>query len=166
MPSAEDSLSWFDKLELFLDRCVRCGEAVIVLLLMLIVIGGLFYQTVWILWTTADCRQERFSQSLKTNKRQLESRTDYPNTPILSSAPSVLGESRGSGRSESSLQEENVRPEQGGIVSVAFFLHLGIRNEGSDAPDRSAIETVLNKAKDWYRYAPNCWIIYTIKRCG
>jgi hypothetical protein len=66
MPSAEDSLSWFDKFELFLDRCVRCGEAVIVLLLMLIVVAGLLYQTWWILWTTADCRQVRFAQSLKT----------------------------------------------------------------------------------------------------
>lgn len=95
------------------------------------------------------------------NKRQLESGADYPNSPVLSSTPSIPGESRGSGRSESSLQEENIRPNQGGIISVAFFLHLGIRPEGSDAPDRSAIETVLNKAKDWYRYAPNCWIIYT-----
>jgi len=41
------------------------------------------------------------------------------------------------------------------------FLHLGVRFEGSDAPDRKAIEKVLNKARDWVRYAPNCWLIYT-----
>jgi hypothetical protein len=43
------------------------------------------------------------------------------------------------------------------------FLHLGVRYEDSDAPNTKAIEEVLNKAKDWYRYAPNCWIIYTGK---
>ena len=41
------------------------------------------------------------------------------------------------------------------------FLHLGVRFEDSGAPDRDAIEAVLNRAKDWFRYAPNCWIIYT-----
>ena len=42
-----------------------------------------------------------------------------------------------------------------------MFLHLAIRFEDSQAPSRESIESVLNKAKDWYRYAPNCWIIYT-----
>jgi hypothetical protein len=41
------------------------------------------------------------------------------------------------------------------------FLHLGIRSGGSRAPDTDAIEKLLDKAIDWYRYAPNCWIIYT-----
>ena len=41
------------------------------------------------------------------------------------------------------------------------FLHLGVRFEGSQGPERASIETVLNGAKDWFRYAPNCWIIYT-----
>jgi hypothetical protein len=49
---------------------------------------------------------------------------------------------------------------------MSFFLHLGVRFENSDAPDTEAIETVLNKAKDWYRYAPNCWIVYTSKSAG
>jgi hypothetical protein len=45
---------------------------------------------------------------------------------------------------------------------LARFLHLGIRFEsGSRAPDREAVDGILNKAKDWYRYAPNCWLIYT-----
>jgi hypothetical protein len=45
---------------------------------------------------------------------------------------------------------------------MTFFLHLGVHTDGDpDAPKTSAIERVLNKAKDWYRYAPNCWIIYT-----
>jgi hypothetical protein len=43
------------------------------------------------------------------------------------------------------------------------FLHLGVRSDDSEAPDRKAIEEVLNKAKNWYRYAPNCWVIYTSK---
>lgn len=95
----------------------------------------------------------------ENDKRQLESGIDHPNTAILSGDSSILRESRGSRRIESS-QAENIGTGQGGIVSVAF-LHLGIQFEGSQAPDRKAIETVLNKAKDWYRYAPNCWIIYT-----
>ena len=41
------------------------------------------------------------------------------------------------------------------------FLHLGIQFEDSDAPTPSAIEELLDRAKDWFRYAPNCWIIYT-----
>ncbi len=44
------------------------------------------------------------------------------------------------------------------------FLHLGVYSEEDpDAPSRAAIERVLNKAKDWFRYAPNCWIIYTAR---
>jgi len=41
------------------------------------------------------------------------------------------------------------------------FLHLAVRRQDSEAPDNKAIEAVLDKAKDWYRYAPNCWLIYT-----
>ncbi len=44
---------------------------------------------------------------------------------------------------------------------MRMFLHLGVRFEDSDAPDRKAIEAVLDKARDWFRYAPSCWIIYT-----
>jgi hypothetical protein len=45
---------------------------------------------------------------------------------------------------------------------LPHFLHLAVRFEsGSRAPDREAIESVLDRAKDWYRYAPNCWVIYT-----
>lgn len=43
------------------------------------------------------------------------------------------------------------------------FLHLGINFKGIQ-PTSSMIdevETILNKAKDWFRYAPNCWLIYT-----
>jgi hypothetical protein len=41
------------------------------------------------------------------------------------------------------------------------FLHLAVTRQDSEAPDNKAIERVLDKAKDWYRYAPNCWLIYT-----
>ena len=40
------------------------------------------------------------------------------------------------------------------------FLHLGISSEITPA-DKSSIERRLNKARDWFRYAPNCWIVYT-----
>ena len=43
------------------------------------------------------------------------------------------------------------------------FLHLAVRFEDSQAPDRDAIEAVLNRAKDWYRYTPDCWLIFTSK---
>jgi len=44
------------------------------------------------------------------------------------------------------------------------FLHLGVHSEEDpNAPSRVEIERVLNKAKDWFRYAPNCWIIYTAR---
>lgn len=47
---------------------------------------------------------------------------------------------------------------------MAFFLHLGVRfKDSTEAPTKDAIEHVLNKAKDWYRYAPDCWIIYTAR---
>jgi hypothetical protein len=41
------------------------------------------------------------------------------------------------------------------------FLHLGVRFGNSETPTKKDIENVLNKAKDWFRYAPNCWLIYT-----
>lgn len=44
---------------------------------------------------------------------------------------------------------------------MSAYLHLGVNSEGSEAPARNTIESVLDKAKDWFRYAPNCWIIYT-----
>lgn len=41
------------------------------------------------------------------------------------------------------------------------YLHLAVRYEDSEAPRAKAIQEVLDKAKGWYRYAPNCWVIYT-----
>ena len=43
------------------------------------------------------------------------------------------------------------------------FLHLGINFKGAQPTSTmiDEVETVLNKAKDWFRYAPNCWLIYT-----
>jgi hypothetical protein len=42
------------------------------------------------------------------------------------------------------------------------FLHLGVSFAATDgAAERVAIEQVLDKARDWFRYAPNCWLIYT-----
>jgi hypothetical protein len=43
------------------------------------------------------------------------------------------------------------------------FLHLGVRFGDSESPTKKDIERVLNRAKDWFRYAPNCWLIYTHK---
>jgi hypothetical protein len=49
------------------------------------------------------------------------------------------------------------------IVTQFQFLHLGIHfKNGSPTAERiEEVESVLNKAKDWFRYAPNCWLIYT-----
>jgi hypothetical protein len=66
MNSSEESLSWFGQLELWLDRLVRCGEVLVVLLLTALLLGGIVYQTIWILWASSDCREVRFAQSLKT----------------------------------------------------------------------------------------------------
>jgi hypothetical protein len=42
------------------------------------------------------------------------------------------------------------------------FLHLAVSfTNASGAPENTEIEAVLNKAKDWIRYLPNCWLIYT-----
>ena len=43
------------------------------------------------------------------------------------------------------------------------ILHLGMnfRKKVVTTDEREEIELILNKAKDWYRYAPNCWLIYT-----
>jgi hypothetical protein len=43
------------------------------------------------------------------------------------------------------------------------FLHLGVYPEERHAPDAKAIQAVLDRAKDWFRYAPYCWLIYTTK---
>jgi hypothetical protein len=40
------------------------------------------------------------------------------------------------------------------------FLHVGFNFKERSAPTK-AIEKVLDKALDWVRYAPNCYIVYT-----
>jgi|GEM_PF-2495903 hypothetical protein len=47
---------------------------------------------------------------------------------------------------------------------MAFkFLHLAVYFEDPGAPTKEAIQTILDGAKDWIRYSPNCWLIYTSK---
>jgi|ERR1019366_1050793 hypothetical protein len=43
------------------------------------------------------------------------------------------------------------------------FLHLGVHFESGESTNErvTEIQNVLNKATDWFRYAPNCWLIYT-----
>lgn len=43
------------------------------------------------------------------------------------------------------------------------FLHLAIhfKNGGVTEERLGTVEEVLNKAADWVRYVPNCWLIYT-----
>jgi hypothetical protein len=45
------------------------------------------------------------------------------------------------------------------------FLHLGVNFKTRTATTENLreIEALLDNAKDWYRYAPNCWLIYTSK---
>jgi hypothetical protein len=48
-------------------------------------------------------------------------------------------------------------------MATLRFLHLGVNFQtGPPTPEkRGEIEKILNRAKDWFRYAPNCWLIYT-----
>jgi hypothetical protein len=39
------------------------------------------------------------------------------------------------------------------------YLHFGFQFSGP--LDTSVIEKQLDRAKDWIRYAPNCWVVYT-----
>jgi hypothetical protein len=96
----------------------------------------------------------------ENDKRQLEGGIDYSNPSVLPRHSSLSRESGGIRRNEGTSQE-NDSGESAGRITVVPFLHLGILPEGSKAPDTDAVEAVLDKAKDWYRYAPNCWIIYT-----
>jgi hypothetical protein len=42
------------------------------------------------------------------------------------------------------------------------FLHLTVNvKSGEGIVERRLVEERLNKAKDWLRYAPNSWLIYT-----
>jgi|ERR1035441_5556863 hypothetical protein len=42
-------------------------------------------------------------------------------------------------------------------------LHLGInyKSDPLTQAQRKEIEGILDKARDWLRYTPNCWLIYT-----
>jgi hypothetical protein len=44
---------------------------------------------------------------------------------------------------------------------TAKFLHVGFSFRGGRSVPTDSIQTVLNKALDWVRYAPNCYILYT-----
>ena len=39
------------------------------------------------------------------------------------------------------------------------FLHLAVNPTSPEL--RESVEEKLNKAADWLRYNPNCWLIYT-----
>lgn len=96
---------------------------------------------------------------------KLESIAPATDSTFLSHGQDILGESQKVCRDGDGDRRETGRsPEPGRIVDeIAMpFLHLGVYTDGeTDAPDRAAIEHVLNNAKDWFRYAPYCWIIYT-----
>jgi hypothetical protein len=49
------------------------------------------------------------------------------------------------------------------MATESRVLHLGIhfKTKAPTAEMIEEVEVVLNKAKDWLRYAPNCWLIYT-----
>lgn len=95
--------------------------------------------------------------------RQLEGFVATTDTAVLSDGQNLSGKgqeicgngNRTTGKADSRIQQ--------GRIDIMPFLHLGVRYEDPEAPKTKAIEEVLNRAKDWYRYAPNCWIIYTGK---
>jgi hypothetical protein len=43
---------------------------------------------------------------------------------------------------------------------MASFLHIAFSFK-SGRTDIERIRKTLSTARDWYRYAPNCWIVYT-----
>jgi hypothetical protein len=40
------------------------------------------------------------------------------------------------------------------------FLHVAFKFSDGD-PKFTTLKPVFDKAVDWYRYAPNCWIVWT-----
>lgn len=92
----------------------------------------------------------------------LESSTDSSNSSPLSANqddPAENNEITGDRVRERETGKGNGTGQ--GRVSLMPFLHLGVNFRGSDTPTKGDIEGVLDKAKSWYRYAPNCWLIYT-----
>jgi hypothetical protein len=45
---------------------------------------------------------------------------------------------------------------------MAKFFHISFNFEGRDPPS-AAIQEILEKALDWVKYAPNCYLIYSLK---
>jgi hypothetical protein len=45
---------------------------------------------------------------------------------------------------------------------MAKFLHIAFSFK-SGQTNVSRIRTAIGSARDWYRYAPNCWIVYTTR---
>ena len=45
-------------------------------------------------------------------------------------------------------------------MTTGQFLHIAI-NFKSGAAKMKELEPAFNKALDWLRYAPNCWIVWT-----
>lgn len=43
---------------------------------------------------------------------------------------------------------------------MAKFLHIGF-NFGTRPTKSAPLKEIFDTAIDWYRYAPNCWVIYT-----
>jgi hypothetical protein len=80
---------------------------------------------------------------------------------VLSNSQDVLGESKEICGDRSGAARETRTST--GRASIMPFLHLGVKFEDDEAPKRKAIEEVLNRAKDWLRYAPDCWLIYTTR---
>ena len=42
---------------------------------------------------------------------------------------------------------------------MTTYLHIGLAFQ--DAPKVEELEPVFNKALDWLRYAPTCWVVRT-----
>jgi hypothetical protein len=114
-------------------------------------------------WHGSEQQEVAVDRASKSTLRRLESAATAPNSSILPNDQNISGESReicGHGNWDTGETQPGVG--QRGIGKGTMpFLHLGIKRESSNAPDNEAIETILDKAKDWYRYAPNCWLIYT-----
>jgi len=103
---------------------------------------------------------------LDCNIRSLADIAPTADSVVLSNSEKFSGEDGGGTIRDEGSRQQNESLGSGGVgrrMNEMRFLHLGVRFEDSSAPNREAIEAVLNKAKDWFRYASNCWIIYTTK---
>ena len=124
---------------------------------------GLFHFFHWLAHRTWRHKSTALQRLSNKSPKRLADSGDFPNPVIVSRDPDNSEENQDvAARDIIGRRETRDRFRQGGVDTMPY-LHLGVRLGDSDAPTRKDIERVLNGAKTWYRYTPNCWLIYTGK---